>query len=192
MKKYKKNRYIRILSNEDEDCDEEVFTFDKNKTFSLMDNNSEGLEFIAKYNKNNNIDVKTDSTRKLFSESSFEFSIKTIDNSNGKKRNIQNKENDSSDIQIYEIRLRIPDKKSAADFLSETTCSLYPAGNRIDTSSCVTWYEEIKFEAVCLCEGQGLVVNIQDKNIAAASKIKQFPQIDQNFCNKYFNYLNFF
>jgi hypothetical protein len=182
MKKYKKNRFIRVLSNDDNCNEEEVFTFDKNKTNSLMNNNTEGLEFIAKYNKNKNINIKTDSTTNIFSESSFDFSIKTIDNSNEKKRNIQDKENDSSNIQIYEIRLKIPENKTAADFLSETSCSLYSSGNRIKPLSCVTWYDDKKFEVVCLCEGQGLTVNIQDQSVAALSKMIQFPQTAEHLC----------
>ena len=180
MKKYKKNRIIRVLSN-DEDCNnEEVFTFDKNKINSLMNNNSEGIEFVAKYNKDNNINVKTDSTRQLFSESSFDFSIKTIDNFNKKDRNIQEKENN---VQVYETRLKIPENKTAADFLSETSCSLYSTKNRLDPSTCITWYDDIKLEVVCLCEGQGLIVNIHDKLFAALSKMKQFPQTSEHLCN---------
>mgnify|MGYP000253181257 CR=1 FL=1 len=186
MKKYRKNRLIRVLSTDNECGDEEVFTLDQNKTISLMNNKTEGVEFVAKYNKNDNINIKTDSARHLFSKSSFNFSINTINNTNTDTKEDEEKDEklNYSNVETYEIRLRIPDKRKVADYLSETVCSQYSNGNKADPSGCITWYDEEKLEVVCVCNKPGLIVNIEDKTVANASKMVQFPQTADHFCKK--------
>ena len=183
MKKYRKNRVIRILSGDNDCYGNEVFTLDKNITSSILNKKTEGLEFVAKYNKNDNLLIETNPTRKIFSKSSFNFSINSINETNIKK---ENKDKDEElylkNIETYEIRLKIPDKRKVAHYLENTVCAQYSNGNKADPKACVSWYDEKNFEVVCVCNKPGLIVNIEDKALANMSKMVQFPQIDERFC----------
>ncbi len=48
--------------------------------------------------------------------------------------------------------------------------------------SCVSWYDEIPKEVVCICNKQGLTVNIFDKVISLKSRFNQFPKINSRIC----------
>lgn len=180
-KRYKKNRKKRILTNTNE-----VFKLEKKIINSIIGEDSDEIKFRAKYNKNDNIDIKTNSTRKLFSKSSFNFSIEAKAKKEKKREKEENMDYDRFNNTIfYEIKLRIPQGVEAKNFLENTVCAQYvDKDTKNDPESCDSWYDEEKLEVTCSCTKQGLIVNIEDKNIAKASKMMQFPLSKAFLCKK--------
>ena len=200
-RRYKKNRMIRILSNND-NIGYEIFNVNKNKTNSIInkESNSEGLAFVAKYNKNNNLLIETNANRKIFSKSSFDFSFNPIyENQENEKRLLSNsKIEDSSNnnnLITYEIRLRIPEDEDALSMLENTVCARYTESgankNDTDPTSCFSWYDKFKLEVVCMCNSPGLIINLFDKGLSKASKILQFPFLIDSLSKKIINFLIF-
>ena len=179
-KKYKRIR-IRKLKPLIE-CDEEsVMNLDKNLIGEIMKNEtSNNLGFQSQLNKNKNLPIETNAEREVFSETSLEFALSAGDSKN-KMRRLQ-----AQNINInFEIRLKIPSIKVGNNTtdIGDTACVQYDKDkNKTPDVSCSSWYDDTTNEVVCVCNKQGLTVNVMDKALSNIGKLGQFPGLGAELC----------
>lgn len=179
-KRKNKKTKIRILQNNNSDnnnqCDESAaICIPKNNITSIMSNTaSKGVGFQSQLNHKLNLPIEENQ----FSNS-LNFDISGEDKS-GKLRNLN-----SNEFAIqFEIRLKMPVVKDSS-IIGEATCVQYKSGKNADTS-CESWYDISTNEVVCSCFKQGLTVNVLDKALSSASKLKQFPTLSSDLCINFF------
>jgi len=187
---FKKNiRRIRRLQKQ------ENFTYDDSNLMSinstlleeLMKNQTvSNIGFQSQLYKNKNIPIETSKIRRIFSESSLNFSLTTLDEKNDKIKN------SAENMKLtFEIRLKIPPKNkisseidNAEDInIGDTTCIQYSNTTK-PVVSCESWYDDLSSEVVCVCDKQGFTVNVSDKALSYISKLKQFPHLTADISNK--------
>jgi len=184
MLKFKKNKKIRRLKSQESCESDSVFGLDSNLLFSLMKNHtSSNVGFNSQLNKNKNLPIETSAERQIFSESSFDFELRTGD----MKNSFRNLNTNNLNIN-FEIRLKIPRKinenDSSANF-EDTTCVQYQKTNEKEPDvSCMSWYDDLTNEVVCVCNKQGLTVNVKDSALANIGKLSQFPGLKSDLCIK--------
>jgi len=182
LEKKKNYRRIRKL-NPNDSCDEEsIMSLDKNLIGDLMKNEtSDNLGFQSQYNKNKNLPIKTSEERQVFSETSLEFGLST--GASGKK--MRRLEVNNLPIK-FEIRLIIPAKRPSDNSteIGATACVQYDKDkNKNPDVSCMSWYDDATSEVVCVCNKQGLTVNVMDKALSNLGKLAQFPGLGAEICN---------
>jgi len=187
----KRNKFNRIRNLQaSEDCGEEsVLGLDKKLINEVMKNEtSPNLGFQSQFNKNKNLPIETNAEREVFSETSLEFGLSKGD-SNEKMRMLQ-----QNNLNLnFEIRLKIPHIKAGANVtdVGDTACVQYSMNKKKNPDvSCESWYSELTSEVVCVCNKQGLTVNVMDKGLSNIGKLGQFPGLGAEICNK-LNYKRF-
>ena len=172
-KKYK----IRRLQGDDKFNEGGVLIMNSSLLGDLMKNEtSSNLGFQSQYNKNKNLPITTNSTRKIYSETSLGFELLvghnyTFIQSNTKKIH-------------FEIRLKTPPNYNSNTSVSDTACVQYSDGKNAEVS-CDSWYDDRNNEVICFCEKQGLTVNVMDKTLSNLNKLKQFPPLSTGICKIY-------
>jgi len=179
--KKKYNRRIRRLQASSECGEESVMGLDKNLIGDIMKNEtSSEFGFQSQYNKNKNLPIETNAERAVFSTTSLEFSLSAGD-SNKKMRRLQ-----AQNLMInFEIRLKVPPKKAGENTtdVGDTACVQYVTGkNKNPDVSCMSWYDDLTNEVVCVCNKEGLTVNVMDKGLSNIGKLKQFPELGADLC----------
>ena len=187
-KKYKRIRKLLALN----ECDEEtVMNLDKNIIGEIMKNEtSNNLGFQSQLNKNKNLPIETNAEREVFSETSLEFALSAGDYSKNKMRRLQ-----LQNLNInFEIRLKIPSIKVGDNTtdIGDTVCVQYDKDKKKTPDvSCSSWYDDTTNEVVCVCNKQGLTVNIMDKVLSNIGKLGQFPELGAELCKFLFIFLFF-
>jgi len=124
FKKYHKTKIRNLqLNNNSNNCEDSMtFCLPSNTIKDILENQqSEKLGFNSQLNKNKNIAIKTNNTRKIFSETSLNFDIKVDDSKFKRFRNLELK-----DLTInFNIRLKIPDLKSNISDIGDSLCVQY-------------------------------------------------------------------
>jgi len=182
-KKYKKSkiRYLSIDNNTNNCEDSMTFCLPSEIIKKLLEKeNSNNIGFNSQVNKNKNIAIKTNITRKIFSENSLDFELKLDGLSNKRLRNL-----DMNDFNIrYNIRLKMPDLKKNTSDIGSSLCVQYDKNDQANPNiSCETWYDFIANEVICECERQGLTINLMDNTISQFGRVKQFTISKIDFCN---------
>jgi len=183
FKKFKKSNIRNIQRVYDSDsCDVSMTFWLPNKIIQLIleKENSEKLGFNSQLNKNKNVAIITNQTRKIFSENSLDFELKVDDSKFKRFRNL-----DLKDLNInYNIRLKLPNLKNYTSNIGDSLCVQYENKNQeTPTVSCSTWYDYITHEVVCECQKQGLTINLMDSTISNLGILKQFAISQIDFCN---------
>lgn len=173
-KKYSRIRRLQAPKNCSSDS---FFTLDTDLLGDIMKNEtSSNVGFQSQLNKNKNLPIDITKDRQVFSESAFDFGLATEDIKNQyRKLNINN-------LNVnFEIRLKTPRRNYENDTsldVGDTTCVQYQKTTKKDPEiSCMSWYDEITSEVVCVCNKQGLTVNVSDNALSNISKIGQFPTL---------------
>ena len=167
---------IRRLTGKNECQEGSVLCINSNLLEGLMKNEtSSNIGFQSQLNKNKNLPVETNLTRKVFSENSLGFHL-----SIGNEKNLRRLE--SLDSVYYEIRLKIPSESKTNTKVTDTACVQYAnknEGNNTNSKepsvSCESWYDDPLNEVVCYCKNQGLTVNMEDSFLSNVNKLSQFP-----------------
>jgi len=146
----------------------------------LEKENSENLGFNSQLNKNKNIAIKTNNTRKIFSENSLDFELKVNQSPYKRFRNL-----DLKNLNInFNIRLKMPDLQNHKDNIGNSLCVQYEKKDQqTPIVSCETWYDYSTNEVLCECQKQGLTINLMDSSISKISVLKQFSLLTIDFCN---------
>jgi len=176
-------RRIRKLAPTDSCSEESVMGIDKNLIGDVMKNEtSSNLGFQSQFNKNKNLPVKTSEERQVFSETSLDFGLSA--GASGKKM----RRLDAKNLNInFEIRLKIPPKKPGDNStdVGATACVQYEQDKKKNPDvSCMSWYDDSTSEVVCVCNKQGLTVNMMDKALSNIGKLGQFPGLGAELCKK--------
>ena len=188
----KKQKRIRRLQAKDS-CfpDTDILTINSSLVKQIMQNITEpNLGFQSQLTKGKTLPIKTDSTRKIFSETSLNFTLYAIKD-NKKLRKLQ------KEILYlnFEIRLKIPARKYNFTESINTCCVQFENSDNPNGESCESWYDDNTNEVVCYCNKQGLTVNIFDKTLSNLNKLIQIPRlrVAMRKINLYFYYflLNF-
>jgi len=179
----KNYRRIRRLQAQESCSLESVLHLDPEKLEELMKNQTaSNIGFQSQLNKNKNLPIVTYKERQIFSETALDFSLSIGDTKN-RFRNL----NTNIINMNFEIRLKIPKKKNENDNFAdvgETTCVQYQKSDNKDPDvSCMSWYDDLTSEVVCVCNKQGLTVNVGDKALSNMSKLRQFPSLGAELCN---------
>jgi len=183
--KFKKSQKIKVRKLQ---TDTIINSCEDSMTFCLPTNiikkilekeNSEILGFNSQLNKNKNIAIKTNNTRKIFSENSLYFELKTDESSSKRFRNL-----DLNDLNVnFNIRLKMPDLLNITENVGESLCVQYEKNNQdIPIISCATWYDYIINEVVCECQKQRLTINLIHSTISHIGVLKQFSSSTLEFC----------
>jgi len=183
FKKYKKTiiRKMQINNNTDDCEDSMTFCLPSGIIKEILKNeNSEKLGFNSLLNKNKNIQIKTNGTRKIFSKDSLDFELKIDEPKSKKFRKL-----DLKNLNVnYNIRLKIPDLQDQKSDIGDSLCVQYEKNNlESPTISCATWYDYLTNEVVCECQKQGLTINLMDSTISHLGILKQFTLLKIDFCN---------
>jgi len=180
--KRKNFKRIRRLQAPERCSSDSVLGIDPNILSNLMKNQtSSNVGFYSQLNKNKNLPIDTNAERTIFSESALDFGLSTGD----KKNQFRNLNTNNLNIN-FEIRLKIPRKKNENDNstnVGDTTCVQYQKASEKDPDvSCVSWYDDLNSEVVCVCNKQGLTVNVADKALSNIGKLGQFPGLGSDLC----------
>jgi len=174
-------RNIQRVNNSDYCDDSMTFCLPNNIIKQIFEKeNSENLGFNSQLNKNKNVAIKTNKTRKIFSENSLDFDLKVDDSKFKRFRNL-----DLKDLNVnYNIRLKLPSLKNYSSNISDSLCVQFEKNNQENPSvSCTTWYDYITNEVVCESQKQGLTINLMDSTISYLGILKQFAISDIDLCN---------
>jgi hypothetical protein len=182
LNKYKKSK-IRYLqnSNNQEDCGNSIaaICIPPRNILSIMNNSgSNGVGFQGQLNHKDNLPIQEEQ----FSNS-LDFRV-SAEEKGGKLRMLNNAELNIS----FEIRLKMPVLKDSS-VVQAATCVQYD--KKTADTSCESWYDTDTNEVVCSCIKQGLTVNVMDKALSSASKLKQFPSLSSNLCNFFYLFIYF-
>jgi len=170
-----KKTTIRRLQNYNNvnQCDESMaFCLPSNILKEILyKQKSEKLGFNSQLNKNKNIAIKTNDTRKIFSENSLDFEIKVDDSKFKRFRNLNLKELNVN----FNIRLKMPELKTNISDIGKSLCVQFEKYKKeTPYISCDTWYDYIANEVVCECQNQGLTINLIDETLFRLAILKQF------------------
>jgi len=184
QKNYKRIRRVQYMY----DClSDNVLSIDSDLLQNIMKNETSSfVGFQSQLNKNKNLPIDVSKERQIFSETSLDF-ILGIGDSNYKFRKLN-----TNDLNInFEIRLKIPSNKKNENNYStdvgDSTCVQYQkTDKKVFEIICETWYDEDESEVVCVCNKQGLTINIIDKVLSKFSKLKQFPSLGIELCINYY------
>lgn len=197
FKKFKFKRIRKLQATEN--CNEyQAFCLPREQVNNMINNsNMANMGFKSQLNKNKNIPVETNSTRSIFSESSMNFTLSfNNDHSNAVATSAEGDEKRylSSDNQeiYYEIRLKLPKRKTEAEEIGNTACAQYDNNKIPDAQACQSWYDNEAFEVVCQCQKQGLTVNVMDNVLSNVGKLAQFPALNANICKLNYEKLFFY
>jgi len=189
--KKSQNSYGRIIQirNNTDNCDDSMtFCLPNNILKQILEKeNSENLGFNSQLNKNKNVAIKTNNTRKIFSENSLDFELKVDDSKFKSFRNL-----DLKDLNVnFNIRLKLPDLKNYTSDIGDSLCVQYEKNNQEAPSVlCSTWYDYLSNEVVCECQKQGLTINLMDSQMSQIGIFKQFEISKINFCI-FYNFILF-
>jgi len=133
---FRNKNFLRRLNEKDfneNNCEKMAFCFDKDKIIKYMDStlnkNIAEVDFKLKLNKNRFLNVKLNSTRRVFSETSIDFNIDFM--GKDKKRILTNT---SSKIN-YEMRLKLNENSFINNTLIfDIACVKYDENKNIDNS----------------------------------------------------------
>jgi len=176
-KDYKRIRRLQARENCSSDS---VLGIDSDLIESIMNNEtSSNIGFQSQLNKNRNLPIEVNKERQVFSESALDFGLFSQDSKNRFRKLNSNNFNIN-----FEIRLKIPKKKNENDnSIGDTTCVQYQKiDNKDPEVSCMSWYDDLTNEVVCVCNKQGLTVNVSDKALSNISKLRQFPSLGAEIC----------
>jgi len=174
-KKKRKNKVRRLNT---EIPDNPILDINKeNITSFIKKEESDNLGFYSLLYKNKHLPVETNSTRKIFSENSLNFSLSTEKDDQQKNIDLEKEGN-----KIYfEMRFDIPKNSTKSKEMMDTCCVQYDE-KKNPTTSCESWYDDKTDQVVCNCEKYGLTVNVYDKALSTMNKLLQFPLFDHNIC----------
>jgi len=189
LKKYKKTKIRKLqIDNNSNNCDEWMtFCLPSNSIKEILEKeDSEKIGFNSQLNKNKNIAIKTNNTRKIFSQNSLDFELQVDDPISKRFRKLE-----SNNLFInYNIRLKLPDIKRNSSVVGDSLCVQYNKNDQDNPNiSCETWYDYLTNEVVCECQKQGLTINLIDKTMSQLGILKQFKISTIDFCNFYFKLL---
>jgi hypothetical protein len=149
----------------------------ENITNLIKNENSDNIGFNSHLYKNKNLPVVTNSTRKIFSENSLNFTIST---EKGKKQKNIDLMEEGKKI-YFEMRFDIPQGKNETEMITDTACVQYDEDKNPGVT-CESWYDIHSSQVVCSCEKYGLTVNVYDKALSNMNKLSQFPIFDSETC----------
>lgn len=171
--KNKNSKLMRKLNSNCPFSDSPAINIPSNNVTSILSNTSKtSLGFQGQLNKN--IDLNINSTQ--FSNS-LDFGL-SVGNSQEKKF----KKLSAEDIIInFEVRLKMPENADNSNIV-DATCVQYTKSK--PDISCSSWYDVETKEVICVCNKQGLTVNVLDKSLSFISKLAQFPGLTTGLSNK--------